>query len=173
MVPVPPLAMERVPTKLGVKVWTEPEEEITSWILVSVPVAKVWEEEDKPFREVMELAAQEDQAKPEVAVELAVKHRPSEPTVWMPIVPAPVPESKPPLAMAEALKPKPPEDKAKAWERVRLVMVVVASVEVEATDNVPPTVRRLEIVVLPVMPKVLEAAVQVKLPEPVVVVAAV
>jgi hypothetical protein len=81
VVPVPPLAMDRVPTKLGVKVWVEPEEEMTNWMLASVPVAKVWEEAVKPFSEVMELAAHEDQARPEVAVELAVKHRPSAPTV--------------------------------------------------------------------------------------------
>ena len=60
-----------------------------------------------------------------------------------------------------------------AWETVRLVIVVVAKVEVPVTERVPPTVSRLEIVVLPVMPNVLEAEVQVKLPEPPVVVAAV
>ena len=173
VVPVPPLAMDKLPTKVGVKVWTEPEEEMTSWMLASEPVAKVCTEEVKPFREVMELAAQEDQANPEVAVELAVKHRPSLPTVWMPIVPEPVPEIMPPLAIPEALKPRPPEDRARAWVKARLVMVVVANVEVPTTERVPPTVSRLEIVVEPVMPKVLEADCQVKLPLPPVVVAAV
>ena len=38
---------------------------------------------------------------------------------------------------------------------VRLVMVVVAKVEAAVTDSVPPTVKRLEMVVEPVTAKVL------------------
>ena len=44
-----------VPVKVGVKVWTEPEELITKPMLASLPVAKVWEEVVKPFREISAL----------------------------------------------------------------------------------------------------------------------
>ena len=60
-----------------------------------------------------------------------------------------------------------------AWATVKLVTVVVARVEVPVTPNVPPTVKRLEIVVEPVMANVLEAGLKVKLLEPAVLEAAV
>jgi hypothetical protein len=56
-----------------------------------------------------------------------------------------------------------------AWDTVRLVMVVVAKVEMADTDKVPPTVKRLEIVAEPVMPKVLLVLFQRKLAEEAVV----
>jgi len=58
-------------------------------------------------------------------------------------------------------------------ETVSWLIVVVAKVLVPVTARVPPTVSRLEMVVEPVIPKVLDAVVQVKLPLPPVVVAAV
>ena len=52
-------------------------------------------------------------------------------------------------------------------------MVVVASVAVAETFKVPPTVRRLEIVVEPVTAKVFELGLKVKLLDPAVLDAAV
>jgi hypothetical protein len=81
--PVPPLATESCPVKPGVKVCTEPTELIVKVILASVPVAKVWLAVVNPFNEVIapEAEAQLAQAKPDTAVEEAVRHNPSPPTV--------------------------------------------------------------------------------------------
>ena len=92
--------------------------------------------------------------------------------------------------MVVLISPVPKLDKVVEPETLRVpVMLVVAREEVpvmkvapetvrpvlDAVARVvcPPTVRMLEIVAEPVMPRVLEAEVQVKLPEPPVVVAAV
>jgi len=52
-----------------------------------------------------------------------------------------------------------------AWATVRLVMVVVANVDVPVTANVPPTVSKLLMVVEPVTASVLETLLKVKLVE--------
>jgi hypothetical protein len=62
-------------------------------------------------------------------------------------------------AKTEDVRPLPKD----SWE-----MVVVASVDVPVTPRVPPTVNRLEIVVLPVIAKVLEVGLNVKLLDPAV-----
>ena len=41
------------------------------------------------------------------------------------------------IKLARVLVPIPPEDTPKGWDRVKLVMVVVASVEVPVTERVP------------------------------------
>ena len=173
--PVPPRVTESCPVKPGVKVCTPPTEFIVKVILASVPVAKVWEFCVCPFKELIapEAVAQFVHAIPEAAVDEATKHKPSLPTACIPKVPAPVPVIKPPLATEEALKPRPPEVSPSGWDKVKLVMVVVASVEVAETFKVPPTVRRLEIVVEPVTAKVFELGLKVKLLDPAVLDAAV
>ena len=59
----------------------------------------------------------------------------------MPNVPAPVPLIIPPLAMPEALKPKPPEEGLKAWLKFKLLMLVEAKVELPVTFSSPESVK--------------------------------
>src|SRR5436305_1320022 len=54
----------------------------------------------------------------------------------MPTVPLPVPANNPPLATPEALKPKPPELRFSGCDKDKLVMEVVAKVEVPLTFKV-------------------------------------
>ena len=86
----------------------------TAPLSISLPAVRVLGDVHKASKPLVPLpvkepAAQEDQATPEAAVELAVKHKPSLPTVCKPKTPEPVPVISPPLATEDALKPRPPD----------------------------------------------------------------
>jgi hypothetical protein len=113
------------------KLWAEPEEVTSILKPTEVEVVKVWAAAVKPFREVMapEASAQFDQATPEAEVEEATKHKPLDPTVWMPKVPEPVPVIRPPLAIPEASKPKAPweGDQMPVTAEVAMAMLVLVT----------------------------------------------
>lgn len=149
-----------VPVKYGVKVWTPLAEEIFKPMLVSLPVAKVCTGLVRPFKEVIALAAiaQEAHSRPLAEVDEAIKHNPLLPTAWMPSVPLPVPAIRPPLEIAEASKPRPPDAKASGWVKFRLAIVAVAKVEVPKTSIVPATAKVEFGVFVPIPSRVVDAS---------------
>jgi hypothetical protein len=142
-VPVPPLATESCPAQARVKVLLA----IDPWILVSL------------FTKPTKVEPKVEELVPPLAMGKMPVTSETEDKLTKPL-------NKPPALLLTM--PVPKEAIVVEPETAKLEMEVVASVEVPVTDNTPPTVKRLEMVVEPVTAKVLELGLKVKLLDPAV-----